>query len=72
MSGDRLVYSSVLFFFCALVTLLLSYCISPASSFAFHPRVSRTDDAIIIDCNNEKQFHNIISFSSLIDGSAIV
>jgi hypothetical protein len=71
MSGDRLVYSSVLSF-CAFVTLLSYCCISPASSFAFHPRVSRTDDAIIIDCNNEKQFHNIISFSSLIDGSAIV
>ncbi|XP_046457839.1 chymotrypsinogen B-like [Daphnia pulex] len=54
MSGHRLVYSSpVLFFFSALVTLLLSYCcISPASSFAFHPRVSRTDDAIIIDFIN--------------------
>jgi hypothetical protein len=70
MLGDRLVYSSVLFSFCALVTLL-SYCCSPASSFAFHPRVSRTHDAIIIDCNNEKQFHNIIFFSSLIGGSIV-
>jgi hypothetical protein len=32
----------------AIVTLL-SYC-SPASSFAFLPRVSRTKDAVVIDC----------------------
>ncbi|XP_046458167.1 chymotrypsinogen A-like [Daphnia pulex] len=32
----------------AIVTLL-SFCCSPASSFAFLPRVSHTDDAIVID-----------------------
>jgi hypothetical protein len=31
------------------VVTLFSYC-SPASSFAFLPRVTRTNDAIVIDC----------------------
>ena len=44
--GDQNALATV--FFVSVVTLL-SYC-SPASSFAYLPRVSRTNDAVIIDC----------------------
>jgi hypothetical protein len=47
MLGDQK-GSSKMIVLLAIVTLL-SFC-SPASSFAFLPRVSRTDDAVIIDC----------------------
>jgi hypothetical protein len=46
MSSDQTGFSKMIVSF-AIVTLL-SFC-SPASSFAFLPRVSRTHDAIIID-----------------------
>jgi hypothetical protein len=48
MSGNQKGVSSVVFAF-AMVTLL-SCCFSPVSSYFTLPRVSRTSDAIIIDC----------------------
>ncbi|XP_046457449.1 chymotrypsin-like elastase family member 2A isoform X2 [Daphnia pulex] len=47
MSSNRKGFSTVVLL--AIVTTLLSCCCSPASSFAFLPRVSRTNDAVIID-----------------------
>jgi hypothetical protein len=47
MLGDQKGFSKMIVLL-AIVTLL-SFC-SPASSFAFMPLVSRTDDAVIIDC----------------------
>ncbi len=47
MSANQKGFSSVVFAF-ALVTLLS--CFSPVSSYFNLPRVSRTSDAIIIDC----------------------
>jgi hypothetical protein len=37
-------------FILLLVVVILLSCCSPSSSFAFLPHVSRTDDAVIIDC----------------------
>jgi hypothetical protein len=45
MMGDQKEFSTIVFLF-AMVTLLGS----PVSSFVL-PRVTRTDNAIIIDCN---------------------
>ncbi|XP_046457455.1 brachyurin-like [Daphnia pulex] len=45
--GNRKGLSTVVLL--AIVTTLLSCCCSPASSFSFHPRVSRTKDAVVID-----------------------
>ena len=47
MSGNQKGFSTVVFAF-ALVTLLS--CFSPVSSYFNLPRVTRTSDAIIIDC----------------------
>ena len=47
--GHQKKFSSAYFLF-AVVTALLSCCCSPASSFTFLPRVSRTKDAVVIDC----------------------
>jgi hypothetical protein len=43
------------------IVALLSYC-SPASSFAFLPRVSRTKDAVIIDCKSNHFLSSFLSF----------
>ncbi len=48
MSANQKGFSSVVFAF-ATVTLL-SCCFSPVSSLSFLPRVTRTSNAIIIDC----------------------
>ncbi len=55
MMGDPKAFSKMIVSF-AIVTLL-SFC-SPASSFAFLPRVSRTNDAIVIDCI-KNYFHSL-------------
>ncbi len=47
MNGDQKGFPTVVFAF-ALVTLLS--CFSPVSSYYTLPRVTRTSDAVIIDC----------------------
>ncbi|XP_046439649.1 uncharacterized protein LOC124190823 [Daphnia pulex] len=55
MSSDQTGFSKMIVSF-AIVTLL-SFC-SPASSFAYLPRVSRTHDAIIIDVDGRYSYQD--------------